>query len=211
MKRYFDLLRSCAHCGQMFCEINLMCKNCWKILDREQNNVSNFRQWSYKLPTYSLYTWREQKYLESLIYGLKGGGLDEAFERLALRFLSLKYSLSNESYQKTIIVPAPASSPGARDHAYEWSFHLAQILGGEFKTPLLRGEVVPQKQLSREARLENKMSLSNNLDMARVDKIIFADDVITSGGTAWAAFEALGRPQNFEIWTIGCRPKKVLV
>lgn len=211
VKEYFKNIRACAHCGSMFSEVNLLCKTCWSYADREQNSVPNFRQWDYEFTVFSLYTWLEQAHLHSLVYGLKGGGLHEAFERLASRFLAQRNLLSNEEYKSAVIIPAPASVPGSRDHAFEWAAQLEKLSGASLLCPLSRIGHAPQKQLDKRARLEKKMSASNDLDLSRFTKVIFVDDVITSGGTAGAAFVALGRPKQFEVWTISCRPSKLLL
>lgn len=36
---------------------------------------------------------------------------------------------------------------------------------------------------------------------------LFADDVITTGSTAIAAYMALGDPSDFEVWTMVNRPR----
>ena len=44
-------------------------------------------------------------------------------------------------------------------------------------------------------------------DFHGIRAAIFADDVITTGATALAAYMALGDPPSFEVWTLACRPK----
>ncbi len=210
-KHAINNLRACAHCGQMFCEINLFCKTCWSQLEREQNLAQDLRQWHYGQPTYSLYTWREQKQIHSLIYGLKNGGVTEAFEKLAVRFLSQRYQITAESYQNAIILPAPAKAREDRDHAFMWAESLSKFSGAQLVKAFEREGLAPQKRLKKQERLEKKLKLYRDLNDLSAEKFIFVDDVITTGGTAHAAFEALNKPHNFEIWTISCRPPKVLL
>lgn len=210
-QEYTKHLRACAHCGCQFTEIHLFCRTCWAKIDFEQSSPEELRQWSYDIVVYSLYSWREQKQVHSLIYGLKGGGLPEAFEYLATRFLAQRSLVSSLDNDSTVIIPAPASEAFAQDHAYEWGLQLARLMGVRLLNPLNRVESAPQKSLKKQERLAKKISVSKGLELHDFEKIIFVDDVITTGGTALAAYEALGRPEGFEVWTISCRPTKVLL
>jgi predicted amidophosphoribosyltransferase len=201
--------RACAHCSQLFASPNVFCNICWEQMHRIQNAGPSMRQWAYTLPTYSLFTWRKERQIESLIYALKDGGLEDAFDRLAMTFLNQLES--RPRLQDHLFIPSPARAPGRCDHAFEWARALAKFTGGRMEAPLLRKSQEPQKRLRREERMEKKMSLSKDLSLISKGPVIFVDDVITTGATAYAAHEALQRPQNFETWTISCRPEGVLL
>lgn len=67
-----------------------------------------------------------------------------------------------------------------------------------------------QEEFAYLARRERGSSMSGPPAKPRelgAKSIVFADDVITSGATAMAAYMALGDPDGFEVWTLAARPR----
>ena len=208
-------LRVCAHCSQVAAGHRVLCQECWREARRLSRSRPVFRPF-YDIKVFSLFQWEGEPLLGSLIYGLKGGGFGPETERLAREFLVRRFSEERAVRPEDLVfVPAPARETGAPDHACAWASALAWSLsGGTVWNPLKRTRRAAQKHQKREERLREALEYSPDeeplIEMAgELDgkKIIFTDDMITSGGTALAAYKALGAPSDFEVWTIGCRPR----
>ncbi len=154
-----------------------------------------------------LWTRHSDRDLRPLIYALKGGSQRTAFTLLAQEF---SYLLSETRYrgsEETVIIPAPRRRV-FKDHAYRW----AEALGEIWQWPVcdilgqndqdLRGS---QKQRRRQERDQIKFKLKERLTLRT--RVVFVDDVITTGATARAAYEALGEPERFETWVLVARPR----
>lgn len=203
-------LRACANCGRGIflrtSSINLYCSLCWSTLFT-QTKFSQSPDYPFKV--FSLFVWSNfSSQVENLIYSLKGGGLPEAFQSLAEEFV-LRTPFCE---QPTILVTPPSLRPPDKDHAWAWGKALSNVLGCRLVCPFLwpfefaTSDFKSQKQLSKSERFERQFKLKEGIDYSGV-RIVFVDDLITSGATALAAHQALKSPVNFEVWTIARRPK----
>ncbi len=68
-----------------------------------------------------------------------------------------------------------------------------------------------QKKKGVEGRAEREFCPVKNANFPPQARVVFADDVLTTGSTARAAFKALGKPSGFEVWAIVWRPKLATV
>ncbi len=200
-------LRCCSLCGMSSCSIDLLCESCWTRLEPFRV-PSNYRITGYPFPVSSLYLWPSGENLVThLIHTLKGGGVPSAYQRIAEIF-SISIMERSVTEEPLIFVPAPGKVPNCSDHAMMWAKALTLFWGGSCRPCLKRPQGWEQKSAKiRERRslgFEKTKTLSN-----RNSRIIFVDDVITSGATAQAAHIALGAPKKFEVWTIAFRPKEI--
>ncbi len=223
--------RSCAVCSSSLPPIDLLCPPCWKIFGKVMNRGEKIQQKDYPFPVYSLLTWTPETevFVKPFIYGFKGERAIRASEKLASFFLSErslgtagKQSLSTD---KLLLATAPSSK---FDHASLWAYALGRPLQQSPKAFFL--DVSPkakrQKELSQTERAERRFkirevfagSTNDSLEtlsdarptahpMTAAKRVVFADDVITSGATAMAAYMALGDPDKFEVWTLAARPR----
>ena len=217
--------RMCVNCGHRAKPDHILCGHCTRILQRNRRG-----EWveGYCHKTLSLYRWstQDEYFIRLAIHRLKGGGARRVYGRFAEELLSLRMGHKNErtkggfnpinwGAESTgwIFVPAPGRNSWGRDHAESLAFELAKLSGGRYLPALIRAEsVTEQKRKTRKQRLRDIKNggLKQGVDLPACGRVIFVDDVITSGATAQRAFEDLGRPENFEVWTLFHRPRVTL-
>ncbi len=205
-------LRVCAICTSMLPPIDLVCDECWETLRRIRNQADGPRgllQTGYPFPVHSLFTWtpKTDHVLRPLIHALKQGRSPMAVERLGNWFAFERLRLGNCDFRA--IVPAPGRS---FDHAKAW----AETLSKDFRLPIMDvlQKAPGQVRFQRSRSAEERSELRFHLDLPSIDvqnayrgPYLFADDVITTGSTAMAAYMALGDPKRFEVWTMVNRPR----
>ena len=208
-------LRACANCGRgtliKTSPIDLYCESCWRSLI-ENTGVTSASDYPFKV--FSLLVWTNfTPQVENLIYSLKGGKLPSAFLKLAEQFafgLSVERALSDV----TLVVPPSARDP-ENDHGWAWGSALAEVLGLRIESPFefaTEGKIndllalAPQKRLAVRERFERQFKIKEGIRPLG-PRIVFVDDLITSGATALAAQKALNSSVDFEVWTIARRPK----
>ncbi len=187
----------CFLCGAYRCQVcqDLICQS---MLPFEQREC-----FDYIVPVYSLFDWNKKndQPLRYLISKLKGGAQTSMFERFALEFLKFGPFLPQEA----VLIPAPAAT---LDHAFTFAHAVAGVTGIAIWPLLEKQSSSVQKTKSRQDRLRLKLK-PNPFEFkkfqAQEPRVIFIDDVITSGATAQAAFYALNSPACFEVWTIARR------
>jgi|GEM_PF-1274429 len=205
-------LRSCAVCQGVLPPIDFLCPSCWKTFGRIMNRDDRLKQAEYVFPTYSLLTWTPETeyFIAPLIYAFKQGRAAYAAERFATLFLSerLKHGSLKAESASSLLVAAPSLK---FDHAVLWTHVLSRQTGWPFRSPL--EDRAPRNQRQKERRVgerglrrfEIREDFANTISGSK--RIVFADDVVTSGSTAMAAYMALGDPDGFEVWTLVARPR----
>lgn len=207
--RWLRYLRSCAVCRSFLPPIDFLCPSCWRELGQIMNRGPALRQSDYVLPTYSLLTWTPQtaSFVRPLIYAFKDGRAAQAAEKLATLFLTERASFERQAH----VIPAPANG---FDHATLWAQALVRQ-GGWTLSDCLEDKTSReerQKDLRAGERGLRRYGFREHFAMAgepvlAAKPIVFADDVVTSGSTAMAAYMALGDPERFEVWTLVARPR----
>lgn len=214
-------LRSCAICTTTLPPIDLVCDVCWAKLFRFRNRGPDLLQSSYPFPVYSLFTWTEETeaLVKPFIYGFKKGRSVSAAKDLALEFM-LERQDAGELARNRVLIPPPSNS---FDHGDLWTKSLSERCHSP-TWPVLRTSgsltapngsekrVKSQKLLSRTERGDRRYEIREQIAgfwplENESGRLIFADDVITTGSTAMAAYMALGDPVDFEVWTLVARPR----
>lgn len=208
IERVCRWLRSCAACTSFLPPVDVFCDECWERLARIRNRHEGKRslfQGGYAFPVYSLFTWtpETETLVKPLVYSLKNGWAPSVVERLAEWFSYERASFG--LVRADAVVPAPGSG---FDHAKTWAEALSRGIGRSTVDVLQK--VPDQVRNQRTLRAEERAGLRFRLvgaQNAYRGPFAFADDVITTGSTAMAAYMALEDPRDFEVWTMVNRPR----
>lgn len=200
-----DHLSCCLNCGSLWITGQGLCIACLNKLKTKEKPKTFFAE---DMKVTALFPWTpsESDLLSYWLLSLKGGGQQRIWKHWAYRLVAEKL---NSVPRHCVVVPAPPSKRGEKDHAYEWAFAVSQALGADFAPCLKKTESRSQRRASLEGRLEVEFGiLENSSGLDRVSSgtlWIFADDILTTGSTARAARKALGNPPHFETWVLAQR------
>lgn len=198
--------KSCCVCQLAAPPIYWLCSDCWKKLKyfflppqdmiREEKELTHVR----------LFDWNKENdfFIRLFLNSLKKGGPSFVFNKVILEFLHRivqVYPLPLDA----ILIPAP-SRYSFQDHAFCLASAFAHFSHLQLYNPLLRlspvGQV--QKQRKRQERRQIHFCVKANSCMNN-KKVIFVDDILTTGATARAAYRALEEPKAFVIFTLAWR------
>ncbi len=178
-------------------KMELVCKVCWKRWAQLTPLKYRVKTLNFKpiLHRY-LYNWQgENPFLEELHRYLKT--TNQKLDPLLTSFIHFE-----KQPRKIVFIPVPGSAV---------SLNLAKSFqrfkGGEIHNILEWSyKMAPHKQLSKADRLKSRMVLKDPLPTVKTKTtFILVDDVVTTGATAKAVFEALSKPRGFEVWSLSCR------
>lgn len=190
-----SILRSCSHCGSFWGTTDILCGKCWRRIENAVLQGTNQLFATYRFNVRSLLNWNHQEHdlIKNLIHSLKTGWSKPAYKKFA-NYLDVRWP------KESVLVPAPGPA-----HAKSWAMAISEITGLEVQDSLVKLDNGKQKIKNRLERLAVKMT-SKLQFLGSNKRIIFVDDVITTGATALAAFKALGEPKHFEVCSIVCNP-----
>lgn len=193
-------IRSCINCGSFLLIKNSLCEHCYKSVITQFSSQPLLLISGHK--TRSLLKWNpgESDVLSMLIHLLK---MDQynLWNKLAFDFLR-KNNIRPDCRRVLVTLKATSSN---HTHAQDWGQSLAGYLACDHIMALDKVSVDAQKKKGKSER--DKVRLKSIVDISRLSnkKVIFVDDVVTTGSTLKAAYEALGSPKEFECWTMAVR------
>lgn len=205
----WDWIRACGACGFAFGPVDFFCQPCWREFRARAGKGARLRQPVEDMSVFAPWSWTDENdvYLRPLIYAMKGGWGPALADKFAEDLSFARASLPLRPKAFTVTLP-PRRLGRERDHAW----HLAERFARLWRAPLWDGLEIepdsyahlPQKRKTAVERRKRRFRAHHEppSEMAWV----MIDDVVTSGATARAVYEAIGRPKQFEVWTLAARP-----
>jgi predicted amidophosphoribosyltransferase len=202
----FDYIRRCYFCGLATKAGDSLCQSCeerWSLKARGE------WQMAWDIPIFSIYRLAgpDENSGRQLLVDLKESDRPRLLGRVLDHLLSQRLLQNSRPIpMDPLFIPAPSTS--GRLHGQRMARGLSQRLNLPWVEAFEPPSSVWQKLQGRRQRLEGrkfqlKPDLENTLSGTT---IVLLDDIWTTGATAKACFEALGRPPKFEVWTIFHRP-----
>ena len=199
--------------------IEWLCPSCYQHFLKETRIIA-YKTSIYKDPVYCLTLWRKenQEFISKLAQSLKGNHNYLGWLTVT-KILVRELVLNNLLYWKEaeVIVPAPCHSRH-RQHAQVF----AQILGQQLNLPVDLNllSFTKQKRWFHFNRIQNdKQALRSKKQRAKIQliakkhkykKILFVDDICTTGSTISVARQVLGSLSYFQPFVLTCRAKESL-
>lgn len=206
MDFFTSYARACAHCKAVSWQTNLLCKNCWGRLF--SNSVYQTRYNLIEgalLPVHYMFNWSKKSdpIIKNFIYSLKGGGAMAALEK-TIGCGYLNFSQLNPKNFRADHIVFPKKIVGGDFHAVDMSYVLKDIRGDSraILEPLI---INNQKQRGLSARERKSIKITHSISGASSKSYLFVDDLLTTGSTARAAWQALGKPKYFQAFCLAYR------
>lgn len=188
---FISYFRHCSICQNSLCKTQWICLKCHACLMAEILPNKGVLYPGLKFQT--LIEWKADSiFIDKAVKSLKGGYFPSAVTELVSFFHKPQYS-------EAIVYP----SKGQSDHASL----MAETLSAIWQIPcypLLKESDV--KQATNNLQLRRKIQFGKF--PLKVNHPVIVDDIVTSGATARACWQALGSPQSSEILAFFRRPKE---
>jgi predicted amidophosphoribosyltransferase len=214
------LLNRCPGCGRA---ATSFCARCWYVLNHDERGELATRMVIVDRSPFisrALYIWKDElshsSIIRNAVLASKGSANCEIYRTFSEEVFrrSVAEHLWRERRDWIFVVP-PSVRNVLRDHAMELASQLSDLTGNSLPAISVlevgRVDLTQQKLKSRKDRELKRFSISRTLSPAARARLLgargylFLDDVIASGGTAQAAWSALGKPSAFEAWAIAWR------
>lgn len=198
MHRFLDHLRRCALCESLFGGEFGICPECAQFC--ENITVENtLMPTDLPFPSHRLFISTDRDdFARKLIVLLKGDHRLRLWSYFA-RLFFLRRMRAAAPQGTVLLVPAPSSTD--RGHAHIFADKLHELTGWPVLDVLISEDVQSQKGKDRGERKQKRLSLSREVTFLPQHSVVLIDDLMATGGTAVAAWQALGCPR-MESWVL---------
>lgn len=197
--------RTCLNCGSLCTFDGLLCYPCQTTLFKKWEEGLHVTEHEVGL-IWTLCEWTpgESDVLSRLVFALKGRNQRRAWNFYAQIFA--KERLLEPIEYREIILVSPPESAKSRCHGRYWAESLANHLGAKVIAPFRVISEKQQKHGNLEERATRRYELREEFTsfvQENTDALwVFADDIVTTGSSAKAAYLALESPPHFEVWAL---------
>ncbi len=204
-------MRCCLNCGSLFPQRNRwLCDRCGQLTDCDESKSYAVRRLEkQKLEALCLWDWIPWKNdaLSNYLAALKGQSQMSEWNFLAQRLIQKRMQKSEVLSRPSVIVPAPSLRAPDEDHALSLALAVGAQLGIAVSPMLVKVSGVHQRGLRKYQR--QRILIAKHENFSQVDlsrhKVIFIDDVLTTGVTASSSLRALAPMKSHEIWCLAQR------
>lgn len=219
---FWQVLSRCPGCGETALEL---CRECEALLATRAESAGLVTIPTHRdFPMRALYRWeaapsgtpvsKPAQVIQAAIIAMKERSALERghrplIERMAERLLLRARQLEHWPEIRTWSVLAPPGRSGRFEfnHAGRLAAAFAEGAGMHLERGLTGERHRAQKLLSRRARSEIRFKFCKA--PAERPRFLFLDDVLATGATARAVWQALGRPAQFEAWALAYREPRL--
>ena len=189
-------LTNCLHCDSYIVGSSMLCKYCETELFKVSCPEGIYKHKVSEIFCYSLFSWErdQNRILNKLMLALKGTKKKTAWKYFA-RIMAHELTPFFKAKEKIVVVPCPNFSE-SEDHAGLFAKYLAENLNYELKKTLKVNLAGESKELNKKQRIQllNGKYAKNHECIEKITdkqdtKVLFVDDVITTGATLLAAHE----------------------
>jgi hypothetical protein len=202
-------IRTCLNCGCWFGVNRFLCASCFDVLMESFGGprIDLHGQFCAQ----SLLHWRpgESDMISALAYQMKTEGLEgwrfwaEVFVR------QMRTTHQRAPFKTENLILTSSESLTGNLHAQNWGSALSCVLGVEHRCLLrpIKSSIL-QKKVGIPGRKLRAFECLEEISFSKNQRVIFVDDIVTTGYTALAAYKALGQPRRFEVWSLLYREEK---
>lgn len=198
MRSVLNYLRRCALCESLFGGEFGICPDCSRFCEKQSLEITIMPP-SFPFPAHRLFISTDRDdFARRLVVTLKGDHRFRLWNYFA-RLFFLRRMVMPAPLGSPVLVPAPSSTN--RAHAHLFAQQISELTGWPVWDLLVSGETHSQKEKGRGERKQKELHLRVQNPLLPNHTVVLIDDLMATGSTATAAWQALGQPR-LEAWVL---------